>query len=184
MPMRSRSGVVRSPERVVAPTSVNGCSSIRTDRAAGPLADNKVELIVLHRGIEHFFDGGIEAVNFVDEQDVIGLEVGQDGRKIAGLGDHRARGCTETDAEFARDYLCEGGFPQARRTVQQNVVEGLLALLRGGNENRKVFTHRALTDEIAHAFRTQRRIVVVLTGGGNDAGVISHRRRRVHATTP
>ncbi len=34
--MRSRSGVVKRPSRVVAPTSVKGCRSIRTVRAAGP----------------------------------------------------------------------------------------------------------------------------------------------------
>ena len=37
MPNRSRSGVAIRPERVVAPTSVNGCRSMRTERAAGKL---------------------------------------------------------------------------------------------------------------------------------------------------
>ncbi len=36
MPKRSRSGVVRSPARVVAATSVNFGNSIFTERAAGP----------------------------------------------------------------------------------------------------------------------------------------------------
>ena len=36
MPNRSRSGVVSSPVRVVAPTIANLASSIRTERAAGP----------------------------------------------------------------------------------------------------------------------------------------------------
>ena len=36
MPNRSRSGVVSRPARVVAPTRVNGGSSILTERAAGP----------------------------------------------------------------------------------------------------------------------------------------------------
>ena len=35
MPKRSRSGVVSRPARVVAPTSVNGASSILTERAPG-----------------------------------------------------------------------------------------------------------------------------------------------------
>ena len=34
MPKRSRNGVVSKPIRVVAPTSVKGCNSIRTVRAA------------------------------------------------------------------------------------------------------------------------------------------------------
>ena len=36
MPKRSRSGVVSSPVRVVAPTSVNGFSSSRIECAPGP----------------------------------------------------------------------------------------------------------------------------------------------------
>jgi hypothetical protein len=36
MPKRSRSGDVKSPARVVAPTSVNGGRSSLIDRAAGP----------------------------------------------------------------------------------------------------------------------------------------------------
>src|ERR1700691_5659986 len=103
MPKRSRSGLVNSPARVVAPTSVNFASSILTERAAGPspmmrsswkssiagystssdligqqpragggadqrelcqldldrarrrsLADDEVELEILHRRIQHF----------------------------------------------------------------------------------------------------------------------------------
>ncbi len=36
MPKRSRSGLVKSPARVVAPMSVKGARSIFTERAAGP----------------------------------------------------------------------------------------------------------------------------------------------------
>ena len=36
MPKRLRSGAVSSPVRVVAPTSVNGCSGTFTERAPGP----------------------------------------------------------------------------------------------------------------------------------------------------
>ena len=36
MPKRSRNGRVIRPERVVAPTSVKGGNSMRTERAAGP----------------------------------------------------------------------------------------------------------------------------------------------------
>ena len=36
MPKRARSGAVSSPVRVVAPTSVNGCTGTFTERAPGP----------------------------------------------------------------------------------------------------------------------------------------------------
>ena len=54
MPKRSRSGVVSSPARVVAPIRVN-LREIDLHRARRrPGADDEIELVVLHRGIEDF----------------------------------------------------------------------------------------------------------------------------------
>jgi hypothetical protein len=53
------------PARVVAPTRVNGCRS---------------SLTVLERRIENFLDHRRQAVNFVDEQHVVRLEVGKERR--------------------------------------------------------------------------------------------------------
>ena len=41
-----------------------------------PLADDQVELKVLHRGIQNFFDRRRQAVDLVDEQHVARLQVG------------------------------------------------------------------------------------------------------------
>ena len=76
-------------------------------------ADHQVERAVLHRRIEHFLDRGVEAVDLVDEQDVAVLEVGEKRRKVARLGDHRARGRAEADAHLAREdcrpaWSCRG----------------------------------------------------------------------------
>ena len=62
--------------------------------AAGvrPLVDDDVELEVLHRRVEVFLDGLLEAVDFVDEQHVALLEVGQQAGEVAGLLDGRAAG--------------------------------------------------------------------------------------------
>ena len=73
MPKRSRSGLVSSPARVVAPTSVNGARSILHRARRRPLADDEVELEVLHRRIEDFLDRRIEPVDLVDEQHVARL---------------------------------------------------------------------------------------------------------------
>ena len=96
MPKRSRSGVVSRPVRVVAPISVNLASSILTERAAGPFADDEVELVVLHGGIEDLLHRRVEAVDLVDEQDVAVLQVGEQRGEVAGLGDHRARRWSES----------------------------------------------------------------------------------------
>ena len=41
MPKRARSGAVNNPDLVVAPTRVNGCKSIWTVRALGPVSITK-----------------------------------------------------------------------------------------------------------------------------------------------
>ena len=84
MPKRSRSGEVSSPARVVAPTSVKGGRFSLIERAAGPLADHDVELVVLHRRIQHLLDHRREAMDLVDEQHVARLQVGEQRREIPG----------------------------------------------------------------------------------------------------
>jgi hypothetical protein len=61
-------------------------------------------------------------VNLVDEQDVAILEIGQQCGEIARLGDDRAGRGAETDAEFAGDDLCEGGFAEAGRAEEQDLA--------------------------------------------------------------
>ncbi len=128
MPNRSRSGVASSPARVVAPTRVKAARSIRTLRAAGTLADDQVQLKILHRRVEHLLDGRLQAMDLVDEQHVARLQVGQDGREVAGALDHRAGGGAEPHAELARHDLRQRGLAKPRRSMKQNVVKRFAAL--------------------------------------------------------
>ena len=95
MPKRSRSGVASRPARVVAPTRVNGDEVDAHAARRRPLADDEVELEILHRRIQHFLDGRLQAVDFVDEQHVARLQVGQDRGEVAGALDHRPGGGAE-----------------------------------------------------------------------------------------
>ena len=104
---------------------------MRTRARRRPLADDQVELEVLHRRIEHFLDRRLQAVDLVDEQDVAGLQVGQDRGEVAGALDHRPGGGAEADAQLARDDLRQRGLAQAGRAVQQHVVQRLAAGSRG-----------------------------------------------------
>src|SRR5262249_40124708 len=54
-----------------------------------PLADNQIELEILHRRIKDFLYCRIEAMNFIDEQHVTRFEIGKKRGEIAGLGDYR-----------------------------------------------------------------------------------------------
>ena len=127
MPKRSRRGVVSRPVRVVAPISVKRARSILHRARRRTLADNEVELEVLHRRIEDFLDRRIQSVDLVDEQHVTIFEIGEQRREISGLGDDRAGGGAEIDAELARHDLRERRLAEARRPDEQHMVERLAA---------------------------------------------------------
>ena len=76
-PNLSRSGPVSGPDRVVAPTSVNGAISSGIDVAPRALADNDVDAEVLHRQVQHLLGRPRDAVDLVDEQHVALDEVRQ-----------------------------------------------------------------------------------------------------------
>ena len=101
---------------------------VDADRArARTLADDQIELKILHRRIEDLLDRRRQAVDLVDEQHVARLQVGQQRREVAGALDHRARGGAEPDPHLARDDLRQGGLAEPRRAGKQHMVERLAA---------------------------------------------------------
>ena len=64
-----------------------------------------------------------EPVDLVDEEHVALLEIGEQRREVARLGDDRAGGGAEIDAEFARDDLRQRGLAETRRADEQHMVE-------------------------------------------------------------
>ena len=139
-----------------------------------PGADDQIELEILHRGIEDFLDRRIEAMDFVDEQDVARLEIGELGGKIARLGDHRPGGRAEIDAEFARDDLRQRRLAKAGRPDEQHVIQRLAARLGRFDEDFEVFAHRLLAGEIGEDLRAQRDIVLDALFGRDQAGAAAH----------
>ncbi len=170
MPKRSRSGLVSMPARVVAPTSVKGGRSSFTERAAGPLADHDVDLVVLERGIEDLLDHRREAVDLVDEEDVVGLEVGEDGGEVAGALQHRPRGLLQVHAHLARDDVRERGLAEARRAEEEHVVERLLAVPRRGDEDLELLADLRLPDVLGELARAQRPFLALLHRRGGVPG--------------
>ncbi len=59
---------------------------VELDRARRrALTDHDVDLVVLQRRVEDFLDHRAQAVDFVDEQHVVGLEVGQQRGQVLGF---------------------------------------------------------------------------------------------------
>ena len=139
-------------------------------------ADHQVERAVLHRRVEHFLDRRREAVDLVDEQDVAVLEVGQQRGEVARLGDDRAGGGAEADAHLARDDGGERRLAEARRAVEQHMVERLAAALGGADEHAQILARRLLADELVERARAKRRIGILggALGRGDSVGVSRH----------
>jgi hypothetical protein len=146
MPKRSRKGVVNNPCRVV-----------------------------LHCGVEHLLDRGLEPVDLVDEQHVAVLEIGEQRGEVARLGDHRTRGGAEPHPHLARDDLRQRRLAQPRRPEEQHVVERVAAATCGVDEDAQILARGLLPDEIVEAARAQRRVDVLgAPGGGEQAFGIGH----------
>ena len=133
-----------------------------------PLADDEIELEVLHGRIKDFLDRRIEPVDLVDEQHVARFQISDQRGEIAGLGDHRPGGGAKIHPQFARDDLRQRGLAEAGRADEQYMVERLLARARGLDEHAEIGARLFLADEFGKALRAQRDIGVVSAGLGRD----------------
>ena len=101
-------------------------------------------------------------MDLVDEEDVAVLEIGEEGGEVAGLGDHRARGGAEIDAELARHDLGERGLAEAGRTGEQHVVERLAPAARRLDEDFEIGADLGLADELGEHLRPERRLGLIV----------------------
>ena len=134
-------------------------------------ADHDVDLVILQRRIQNFLDHRREPVDFVDEQHVVGFEVGQQRGEIAGALEHRAGSLPQVHAHFARDDVRQRGLAETRRPEQQHVVERLAGASCSLDEDLQLPAHFFLADiffELARAQRPLERFFVRRDGRGRD----------------
>ena len=96
-------------------------------RGRRALADDDVELEVLHRRVQDLLDGPREAVDLVDEQHVALLQLGEDGRQVAGPLESRAGRDVQVHAHLGGDDAGQRRLAEPRRAGEQQVVGGLPA---------------------------------------------------------
>ena len=117
----------------------------------GTGADHDVELIVLKGGIQFFFHDGLETVDFVEEEDLFGLEVGEDGGHVSLDLEGGAGGLLEGDVELVGDDGGEGGFAEAGRSEEEDVVEGFATGFGGFEGDGELLFGFGLADELGEA---------------------------------
>src|SRR5262249_17110117 len=125
---------------------------------AGPLSNDEIDPEILHCGIEDFFDGRLQAMNFVEEENLALLERRENRGEIAFGFEKRAGAGLDGNFKFVGDDLCERGLAEAGRTVEEHVIERFTSVLCRLESDRDVFLHALLAD-------------VLVEGPGTNAGV-------------
>ena len=118
---------------------------------AGALADDEVDAKVFHGGVEDFLDGGLEAVDFVEEENFLCLKGGEDGGEVAFALEKRSGAGLDGDGKLVGNDLREGGLPEAWRAVKQDVVEGFAATAGRLDGDLDIFFNALLADVFVEA---------------------------------
>lgn len=130
-------------------------------------------------------------MNLIDEQHVVGLEVGQHGRQVAGALENRPRGTLYRHAHFVGNDVGQRGLAQARRAEDQGVIERFTAATGGLDEQRHLFAHHRLADVLVQPQRADRTVLdfftVAATGGDQTVGfdhlvIIPFKLRRISSS--
>ena len=95
----------------------------RQRAGARTLADDDVEPEVLERRVQDLLDRPVHAVDLVDEEDVAGLQAGEDRGHVSLALERRAGDRADADAELLADDRREGRLAEAGRADEQDVVE-------------------------------------------------------------
>src|SRR3974390_427755 len=130
----TEAGTKRSGDQACAGGGANQREMVEVegmDARTGALADDQVDAKIFHGGIENFFDRGLQAVNFVEEEDVAGFERSEDGGQVAFALKQRAGASFDRDVKFIGDDLRQRGLAQAGGTVKKDMVESFFAVAGG-----------------------------------------------------
>ena len=122
---------------------------VESDRPGGrALAQHDVELEVLHRRVEHLFDGPGQPVDLVDEEHVALAELAEDGGEVAAPLEGRARGDVQPDVHLDGDDVGEARLAEAGGSGEEQVVGGLRPAPSRLEDDREVLLELRLADEV------------------------------------
>ncbi len=147
---------------------------MRASRRALP--NNDVQLVVFERRIQQLFENRLQAMNLINEENLLVLQVSDDGRQIAFDLQERCCRRLEVCAKLVSNDVGQRGLAQTRWPVQQHVIHGFATRPRRFNRHRQIFFDLGLSDEFAQPLRPQlqleRRVVFHRHGGHQPLPVV------------
>ena len=135
----------------------------RQGPGARALSDDDVETEVLERRVEDLLDRTVHPMDLVDEEDVLVVEPGQDGRHVALALECRPGDRADPDVELLADDRREGRLPQSGRPDEEHVVERLSSPLGRFEGDLELFLRPLLADEVVQPPRPQRLLDLLVT---------------------
>jgi hypothetical protein len=112
------------------------------------LADNNIELEIFHGRIKNFLDDTVQAVDFIDKQNIAFLEIREYCSQIAGTFEDRTGCCFDVYPKLICDDVRKRRFAEPGRSAEQNMVKGLSPSLRRFNEDLQIFLYPVLSDKV------------------------------------
>ena len=129
---------------------------------ARSLADDDVDGVILHRGIEDLLHLPIQAVDLVDKENVVFLQIREQRGKVACLFDGWTGGDAHINAHLVRDDGRERRLAEPRRSGEQDVVQRLAAELCRLDKDLQVLLCFLLPCVFAQKARAERALDPVL----------------------
>ena len=120
------------------------------------MVNDDIQAEILHGGVEVFFDGGVQAVYFIDEEHISFLDICQNTGQISGFFNLRAGGGMQTMPHGVGDDVGKGGFAQPGRAAEQHVVKNVTAHLGSLHHQQQSLFHLLLPTKFAECRRAQR----------------------------
>ena len=145
----------------------------RVDASAGALANDEIDAKIFHGGIENFFDGGLQAMDFVEKENFFAIERSENGGEVAFAFEQWTGAGLDGNVQFIGDDLGESGFAQSRRAIEQDVIEGFTTAASGFNGDGNIFFDALLAYVFVEALGANGGVetrIIVAGGTGNDAG--------------
>src|SRR4029077_14779573 len=121
------------------------------DTGAGALADDEVDAKIFHGGVEDFFDGGLETMDFVEEEDFLRFKGSEDGGEVALAFEEGAGAGLDGDGKLVGDDLRERGLAEAGGAVEEHVVESFVAAAGGFDGDLDIYFNALLADVFVEA---------------------------------
>src|ERR1700678_3144480 len=121
---------------------------IRMNARSGPLSDDEVHPKIFHRGVENFFHGRLQAMDFVEKEKILRVERGEHRGEVTLFLQQRAGTDFYCRAHFSGENLRKRRFAKAGRAIQQNVVERFPASARGFDGDLQILFDAILTNII------------------------------------